>query len=141
MTAATLTPSPTAAASATPPAAGLADAWTNLLAWADAKWTAFEGDVSSFVNTEVPILEADVVALLNAFGEDLIGDAVTALGTGSTPGATASSIVTSLVQKVEAQGAAIVISTAQTAASQIVTAAQAKLGTLVGSTTAITAAP
>jgi hypothetical protein len=94
-----------------------------LKAKAVALWQSFEGDVEALAATLLPELEVDVETALETFGEALVGDAIALLTGGSSAGETASSIVTSLVQKIETQGQSIGLATANTAAQQITSAA------------------
>lgn len=90
-------------------------------------WSTAVSDVESFANTVLPQLELDVETALAQFGSALLADAIKLLSGGITPGETASTVVTNLVQTVESQGKTIGIATAQTAAQQVTTAALAGL--------------
>lgn len=106
-------------------------AWLNLKTWAAAEWTAIEGGVAQAVQDVEPIIENDIVAALETFGEDLVSDAVKLLSGGLPTGQTISTVADNLVQTVEAQGKSILQSTAVAAAGQVVSAAQAQLGAMV----------
>lgn len=96
-----------------------------------AAWQAFEGDVAALARELLPELEVDVETALETFGTELVGDAIALLSGGGTAAQTASEIVTSLIQKIEAQGKTIGMATATTAAQQITRAALAGLQQVV----------
>ncbi len=102
-----------------------------LKAKAVAAWQAFEGDVAALARELLPELEVDVETALETFGTELVGDAIALLSGGGTAAETASGIVTSLIQKIEAQGKTIGLATATTAAQQITRAAIAGLQQVV----------
>ena len=102
-----------------------------LKAKALAAWRAFEGDIAALANRLLPELEIDVETALETYGSDLVGEAVTLLSGGGTAASTASQIVTSLIQKIEAEGKTIGLATADTAAQQVTSAAIAGLQALV----------
>jgi len=77
-----------------------------------------------------PVLESDVIAALETFGEDLVQDAVQLLSGGLPSGAAISQVADNLVEKVETQGKTIAQSTAVAAAGQVVSAAQTQLGAM-----------
>lgn len=98
-----------------------------LEAKAIAVWQTLEGDVESLAATLLPQLEMDVETALETFGATLVNDAIGLLTGGMSVGEALSTIVTSLVQEIEAQGKTIGLATATTAAQQITSAALAGL--------------
>ncbi len=101
-----------------------------LKAKAVAAWQAFEGDVKQIAAVVAPEIEADLEQALEKFGEELVQDAVSLFAGGATTGSTASQLTVNLVQKVEAQGKTIAISTAQLAGNQIAVATASGLKTV-----------
>lgn len=105
-------------------------AWDQLKAWAEAEFQAAEGAVQSFVSKELPILEADVIAAINEFGQILMGDAVNLLKSGLAPHETISTVADNLIMTVETQGKQIANNLAVTVAGQVVGAAQVQAGAM-----------
>lgn len=101
-----------------------------LKAKAVAAWQAFEGDVVAVAKTVAPEIETDVEQAIEAFGEDLVNEAVSLFRGGATTGSTASQLTTSVVQKVEAQGESIAIGTAQLVGNQVAVAVASGLKTV-----------
>jgi len=118
------TASPVAAASP------FAQAWVQLKSWAAAEWSAVEGGIQAVIQDVEPVVESDVIAALETFGEDLVQDAVQLLSGGLPSGETISQVADNLVEKVETQGKTIAQSTAVAAAGQVVSAAQTQLGAM-----------
>jgi uncharacterized protein YoaH (UPF0181 family) len=107
-----------------------AQAWAQLKIWAAAEWSAVEGGIQAVIQDVEPVLESDVVAALETFGEDLVEDAVQLLSGGLSSGETVSQVADNLIEKVETQGKSIADSTAVAAAGQVVSAAQTQLGAM-----------
>lgn len=117
-------------ASSVAAASPFAQAWVQLKSWAAAEWSAVEGGIEAVIQDVEPVLESDVVAALETFGEALVQDAVQLLSGGLPSGETISQVADNLVEKVETQGKTIAQSTAVAAAGQVVSAAQTQLGAM-----------
>jgi uncharacterized protein YoaH (UPF0181 family) len=94
------------------------------------EWSAVEGGIAAVIQDVEPVLESDVVAALETFGEDLVEDAVQLLSGGLPSGEAIGQVADNLVEKVETQGKTIAQSTAVAAAGQVVSAAQTQLGAM-----------
>lgn len=110
-----------------------ATTFATLLAHAEAAWKAIEGGVEQFFATEIPVLEQDVVSALEQFGSTATTIAVNTLAAGIPQGETISTVANHFIESVEATGKTILNQTARTAATQVVGAAQVKLGALAAS--------
>ncbi|MGD0144693.1 MAG: hypothetical protein ABSC92_16195 [Rhizomicrobium sp.] len=117
-------------ASPVPAASAFAQAWAQLKVWAAAEWSAVEGGIEAVIQDVEPVIESDVVAALETFGEDLVEDAVQLLSGGLPSDETIGQVADNLVEKVETQGKTIAQSTAVAAAGQVVAAAQTQLGAM-----------
>lgn len=107
-----------------------ATAWTQLKSWAETEFNTVEGAVESFVTKEIPVIEADVVAAIEAFGQALMGDAVNLLKSGLAPHQTISTVADNLIMTAETQGKTIANNLAVTVAGQVVAAAQTQAGAM-----------
>lgn len=120
-------------ATATNNTASAASLWAQFVSWAEAEVSALEGDIATIFAKIEPVIEADVVAAVQAFGQTVVQDVISLLSSGLPSGETISTAADNLIQNVEAQGKTIAVSTANTIASQAVTAVQSVVNAKVSS--------
>lgn len=110
----------------------LSDIWNELKNWAGVEFAKAEASVEGFINTELPVLEADVENALLKYGPMVMADLVAALSGGLASGEAIGTAAASLIMLAEKQGEQVLQETARTAGGQLVAAAQVKLGELLG---------